>query len=313
MKLLYILCFSLLAALSPAHDLGLTLIRLTSNGNLTHVQLVTPLSRLDRIEHSMSAENLDIEIRARLRLDSAQAVNLQVDTRADLISWTADVPASYCVSGPLYPEDSGARTVVIGQDGQERVWGGTAPQSGLELVWVGLVHILSGLDHLLFLAGLVLLGGTTRNLLGRLSAFTLSHGSAMLITALGGWSVSPRVVEPLVALSIVFIAFEVLRNREKPATWRTWVLVFGLGLMHGLAFANAPRWAGLPSPEIVRQLLLFSSGIEAGQFAVVAALCAVCRRRFRLAPPWPGRMHWSLATMLAMTGSFWCIQRLLAP
>jgi HupE/UreJ protein len=149
---------------------------------------------------------------------------------------------------------------------------------------LGIEHILTGIDHLLFVSGLLLLVTGFRRLLMTVSAFTLSHTVTLTLAALGFVHVPPAPVEAVIALSILFVAYEVLRKKENPeglAQRKPWLVAFSFGLLHGLGFAGGLSAAGLPAAHIPLALGFFSVGVEAGHFtfvAVVVALIAAIRR-----------------------------------
>jgi hypothetical protein len=140
---------------------------------------------------------------------------------------------------------------------------------------MGFAHILpGGLDHILFILGLFLLGSNTKALLKQITAFTVAHSITLALATLGFVHLPGRVIEPLIALSIAFVAAENLFSKEvKP---RRTAVVFLFGLVHGMGFAEVFADAGLRGQGLVTALLGFNVGVELGQLAVVAlALLAV--------------------------------------
>ena len=172
---------------------------------------------------------------------------------------------------------------------------------------LGFVHILPrGMDHILFVLGLFLLGARLGPLVWQVSAFTVAHAVTLSLAIFEVVSLPARVVEPLIALSIVYVAVEnVLTDRLTP--WRP-ATVFLFGLLHGLGFAGVLRELGLPPEERWLGLLTFNAGIELGQLAVIGiALAAVgwCRRRAwyrrRVAIP--------ASAVIAAIGLLWTLER----
>jgi hydrogenase/urease accessory protein HupE len=141
---------------------------------------------------------------------------------------------------------------------------------------MGVEHILTGYDHLVFLLGLVLLGGRVRDLVKVISAFTLAHSITLAVAALGVWAPSPRIIEPAIALSIAWVGLEnIFVTRRDPArveAWaaRRWRITFPFGLIHGFGFAGALQEIALPRAQIPMALVTFNLGVEAGQLAVLA-------------------------------------------
>jgi hypothetical protein len=139
---------------------------------------------------------------------------------------------------------------------------------------LGYTHILpKGLDHILFVLGLFLLSPRAKPLLLQVTAFTIAHSITLGLSIYGLISLPSRIVEPLIALSIAYVAIENLVTRElKP--WRL-ALVFMFGLLHGLGFAGVLRELGLPRGEFLTALLTFNAGVEGGQLTVIAAALIV--------------------------------------
>src|SRR4029078_4061218 len=142
----------------------------------------------------------------------------------------------------------------------------------------GVEHILSGVDHLLFVLALILItrGGWT--LVKTVTAFTVSHSITLSLAALGYVHVPQRPVEAVIALSIVFVAAEILRQRHGRvgiAARAPWIVALTFGLMHGLGFASGLSEAGLPAGHIPTALLFFSIGVETGHFLFIGAVLSV--------------------------------------
>lgn len=153
----------------------------------------------------------------------------------------------------------------------------SSPQPALDVftnyVWIGFTHILpKGLDHILFVVGLFLLSPRIGALLWQVSAFTVAHTVTIALGATGVVTIRPEIVEPLIALSIVYIAVENLFT-DRLRAWRP-LVVFGFGLLHGLGFADVLGEVGLPSAHFSTGLVAFNIGVELGQITVIA-LCFV--------------------------------------
>jgi len=172
----------------------------------------------------------------------------------------------------------------------------------------GYTHILpNGFDHILFVVGLFLLSLRWRPLLLQISAFTLAHSITLGLTMYGVVSLPPRLVEPMIAVSIVYVAVENLLTTElKP--WRV-ALVFSFGLLHGMGFAGVLRDVGLPRPQFLTALLAFNAGVEAGQLTVIAlAFAAVAYwRRNRLL--YRRVVVQPVSVAISLIGLFWTLQR----
>lgn len=132
----------------------------------------------------------------------------------------------------------------------------------------GIEHILLGYDHLLFVIALILPGGSIVSLLAIVTAFTVAHSITLALSVLGIFSLPGWIVEPVIALSIAYVAFENLFMRK--ALSRRWGISFIFGLVHGFGFAGALAEVGLPTEGVVSALIGFNLGVEAGQALVVA-------------------------------------------
>ena len=142
-----------------------------------------------------------------------------------------------------------------------------------EYLVLGVEHILFGFDHLLFVACLTIIAGSWRRVLLTVTGFTIAHSITLALAALNILRVPVPPVEAAIALSIVFLATEIARNRRDTLTWRYPIAVAGtFGLLHGFGFASVLSDIGLPQTEIVTALLFFNIGVELGQIAFVIAL-----------------------------------------
>jgi hydrogenase/urease accessory protein HupE len=145
-----------------------------------------------------------------------------------------------------------------------------------EYTALGIEHILAGIDHLLFVVCLVLLAGTLRRILLTVTGFTVAHSITLALAALEVVKVSVAAVEASIALSIVFVAMELTRNKRHTLTWRYPIAVSStFGLLHGFGFAAALTDIGLPQTEIPTALLFFNVGVEIGQIMFVISSLAL--------------------------------------
>jgi hydrogenase/urease accessory protein HupE len=209
-----------------------------------------------------------------------------------------------------------------GREWIERLTPGTpgaiipAGQSGWMVVVtylkLGVEHILLGVDHLLFVLALILIAPNLRELIKAITAFTAAHSITLAAATLGFVHVPPKPVEATIALSIAFVALEIVRAREGSpgiAARAPWVVAFAFGLLHGFGFAGALGEIGLPAGHIPMALLFFNGGVEIGQLlfvAVVLSLAALVRLGRRPLPQWSALIPPYLIGSLAM---FWVIQR----
>lgn len=179
----------------------------------------------------------------------------------------------------------------------------------------GVGHILTGADHLLFVLGLLLIVPGRRALVLTVTAFTVAHSLTLAAATLGYLKASIPLVETLVALSIVFLAAEVVRAQRggSSLTLRCpWIVAFLFGLLHGTAFASALAGLELPSGELAGALLLFNLGVEAGQLAFVALVFALWRGLQRSQIRWLPAARLVPAYAIGGLGAFWTLQNAIA-
>jgi hydrogenase/urease accessory protein HupE len=239
-----------------------------------------------------------------------------VPADAQTFRWRYDLTfASYALTMKA-PEPQAAETMWL-EGGEESrpvaLSGVAAPPSRAAVartyLGLGFRHIVpDGLDHILFVLGIFLLSRHLRPILWQVSAFTLAHSMTLGLTLYGVIAVPSSIVEPMIALSIVYVAVENLITSElKP--WRV-ALVFGFGLLHGMGFAGVLREMALPPSEILTGLVAFNAGVEAGQLTVILSASLVvgawARRsdRYRRLIVVPG------SAAIALTGLVWTMQRL---
>jgi hypothetical protein len=199
----------------------------------------------------------------------------------------------------LHRGDPVATVALAASSGAGRAFG--------RLVVLGAEHILGGLDHLVFLLGLLLVGPRPRALLRTVTAFTAGHSITLACGALGIWSPGPRWIEPLIALSIAYVGVENLLGRDPERRWR---IALGFGLVHGFGFSGALAELALPRAQIVPALLAFNLGVEIGQLAVLAAvvpLFGLARRRWPVVPRY---LAPALSGAIILPGLVWFVLRL---
>lgn len=189
------------------------------------------------------------------------------------------------------------------------------PPTRLEVVRqylaLGYTHIVPyGLDHILFVLGIFLLSTKLKPVLLQVTAFTIAHSITLGLTIYGLVHVSPRIVEPMIALSIAYVAIENLTTTQlKP--WRI-AIVFAFGLLHGMGFAGVLAELGLPRSEFLPALISFNVGVEAGQLSVIAAAYLLVAWWAQTKPWYRPRFVMPASALIAATGIFWTIQRIVA-
>jgi HupE / UreJ protein len=189
-----------------------------------------------------------------------------------------------------------------------------APASRLEIVAqyvkLGFSHIVpEGLDHILFVLGIFLLTPRLRPILVQVTAFTIAHSVTLGLTMYGVLSLPSHIVEPLIALSIAYVAIEnLLTPRLTP--WRP-VVVFGFGLIHGMGFAGALAELNLPRQEIIPALISFNVGIELAQLTVIAVAYFAVAFWLNDKVWYRARVVMPACAVIAAIGLFWTVRRIL--
>ena len=177
----------------------------------------------------------------------------------------------------------------------------------LDYLSLGVAHILLGFDHLLFVLGILLITGSGRKIFLAITAFTLGHSLTLGLASMGWLHLSPRPVEIIIALSLVFLGLEAARgNKQTLARQKPWLVAVLFGLIHGLGFAGALAEIGFPHNEYLVPLASFNLGVEFGQIAFVLTSILLWRwlALNRLSPKLPAYMVGSL-------GVFFLLQRLI--
>lgn len=197
-----------------------------------------------------------------------------------------------------------------------RVGGG---QSSYGVAWtyfvLGVEHILAGIDHLLFVLALMLLIHDRWMLAKTITAFTVAHSITLGGAALGYFSLPQRPVEATIALSIAFVASELVKMKDgKPrlSERAPWLVAFAFGLLHGFGFAGALKEVGLPQVDLPLALLMFNVGVEVGQLIFVAAVLIVLAVTGKLTTIPAARARLAAAYLIGTASMFWLIERLLS-
>lgn len=181
----------------------------------------------------------------------------------------------------------------------------------LDYTALGFTHIVpKGLDHILFVMGLFLLSTRWKPPLVQVTAFTVAHTLTLALSVNGVVSLSPAIVEPLIAASIAYVAVEnILTPQLMP--WRA-VVVFGFGLLHGMGFAGVLQEIGLPQGQFVSALVSFNVGVELGQLTVITIVYLAVGIWGRNRAWYRTRVVIPASAAIAAVGIFWTVQRVLA-
>jgi hypothetical protein len=175
----------------------------------------------------------------------------------------------------------------------------------------GMHHIMIGPDHVLFLVGLLLLGGSWLALVKIVTAFTVGHSLTLSLAALSIIMPSPRIIEPAIALSIVFVgADNLVRGAGRDV--RAWVAL-AFGLIHGFGFANVLREFGLPGQALGWSLFSFNFGVEIGQLAIVLIVATALELIRRRSHAIGHRVAWAGSIVVIVAGAYWFVERVFFP
>ena len=188
---------------------------------------------------------------------------------------------------------------------KKHLWGQQIKSFGL----LGIKHILTGYDHLLFLVALLMLGGGIGYLLKMVSAFTVAHSITLSLAVLRILNLPAQLVESIIALSIAFIAVENLWRKEKALKLR-WLIVFGFGLLHGFGFAGILQGMIIPHSELALSLISFNLGVEIGQAAIVTVIFILLQAIKRWS--WETQLRYWISMGVAIIGIIWFVERVLS-
>ncbi|HEY0076017.1 MAG TPA: HupE/UreJ family protein [Abditibacteriaceae bacterium] len=346
--LLLLVFAGVFATASRAHDLKMTGVKIHLKNKSVAVSVIAHLHALDSKQNDTKI-SAELARRLRLRLNNKPfqpgQVQLLRDGANGIVMWQAESRTraskitTLSIDAPLFPERQSEATVVtIYKD--RRLWReeildashhaliinnltGNATSKAAErtetfaiatrFLREGIAHIFGGPDHVLFLFSLLLLGGNALQLLKIVTAFTLAHSITLSLAATGLVALSPQLVEPIIALSIVAVAALNLKtpnieHEEKRTDWRPY-LAFGFGLIHGFGFAGALGEIGLPREALGWALAAFNFGVEVGQATLVLLFAPALAAMVKM---WPRSqrlivVYGSLA--IAFMGTFWFAER----
>ena len=307
--------------LDLAHDLGITEAALLDRATLApHAGAIVALLR-DRIALTIDGRPApDGTWSGPEPLPDRHAVQLHVRVR------TPGPPGAVAITAQMFPYDPAHQTFVnlyeadtlmlqaiLSRDRRQLEYFPGTPQGTMavarKFVASGIHHILIGPDHLLFLVGLLLLGGSLRQLALVVTAFTLAHSVTLSLAVLDILSPPAWLVEPAIALSIVYVGADNLTVRGG-RDMRAWI-AFTFGLIHGFGFATVLKEMALPARALGWSLFSFNLGVELGQLAVVLAVAtalAAVRARSEAAGR---RLAFAGSIVVIAAGTFWFIERVL--
>jgi hydrogenase/urease accessory protein HupE len=183
------------------------------------------------------------------------------------------------------------------------------PRGFVQFFKLGVEHIVTGYDHLVFLLGLLIVGGRFVASLKIITAFTVAHSITLALATLELIRLSPRIVEPLIAASIIYVGIENIFRRDLE---RRWMLAFGFGLIHGCGFATVLRDLGVGGggTGVAVPLLSFNLGVEAGQLVIASILLPIIWK-LNERPQYQPRYVPACSVIIALAGTYWLVTRLL--
>lgn len=250
-----------------------------------------------------------------LARESLIHLSAQLPTGAQAIVWSWDTQFGASIirvmdggEEPAYSE-----YVLDGMTSKPVNISGPQPRGFLETVGdymaIGFTHIVpKGLDHILFVVGIFLASTRLKPLLIQVSSFTVAHTVSLALGALGLVVVDPRIVEPLIALSIAYVCIENIWFGHL-TVWRPFV-VFGFGLLHGLGFAGVLGEVGLPASEFITGLISFNLGVELGQLTVILICFLLVGFWFGSKPFYRKLVVVPVSTIVGLVGLFWFVERI---
>lgn len=321
----------LVAPTLAAHEIGTTRVRIVFARDHTYtVELNAGRATLERKLRAPLQEALPRLVRAtHLRFGTLEALPAatlrggatatlvlsgEIPRGAEAFTWSFGLASSaYALSIEMPGQP--ARTEWIDGDTSSRSFpldASLATPGRLELLRqylvLGFTHIVPlGFDHILFVLGMLLLSMRLRDVLTQVTAFTVAHSITLGLTMYGIVSLSPRIVEPMIALSIVAVAIDnLLIQTLRPSRV---AMVFAFGLLHGLGFAGVLRELGLPRSEFITGLLAFNAGVELGQLAVLAAAWLLVLHWTRSRSWFRARVLVPASLAIACTGVVWMVER----
>lgn len=184
-----------------------------------------------------------------------------------------------------------------------------AQHSFKDFLVLGIMHIATGYDHILFLLGLLMVGGSFKSALKIITAFTVAHSLTLALATMNLINISPSIIEPLIAVSIIYVGVENLLRQNMD---KRWLLAFGFGLVHGCGFATALRDLGIGSngTSVFVPLLSFNLGVEICQMTLAALLLPVIWK-LRERPQFVRRLLPVGSCLIALAGTWWLLERTL--
>ena len=204
------------------------------------------------------------------------------------------------------------QTLLTAAHPQQRLLAGSSPGGAGAFLRLGIEHILTGIDHLLFILGLLLIVEDRWMLLKTVTAFTIAHSITLALATLGYAHAPVPLVDAAIALSILFLGPEIVRRWRGGTSFtirHPWGMAFAFGLLHGFGFASALTSIGLPRHQIALALLLFNAGVELGQLSFVGVMLTLAYAARVLPIHWPRPLQRLPGYCVGTLGALWTLQR----
>jgi hydrogenase/urease accessory protein HupE len=184
-----------------------------------------------------------------------------------------------------------------------------SPRTFKEFLILGVEHIVTGYDHLVFLLGLLIVGGSFRAAVKVITSFTVAHSLTLALATLDLIRIPSKIVEPLIAVSIMYVGIENLFRRDLD---KRWLLAFGFGLIHGCGFATVLKdlGVGAQGSGVAMPLFSFNLGVEVGQ-VVIATIVLPCIWKLKERPSFQPRYVPACSVLIALAGAYWFVERVL--
>ncbi len=317
-----------IAAIARAHDPSISGLKILLEKDRTIFSVQTHLSSFGQA-NVKNALPMMLKLAINGRTWIADKPEFMIDKPTDTVQMQAVYPGeakNIQVLERLFPDNPNSKLIVtVLRDGEsvgDGVLTGVTPSytfgkvekpSVWHTVWefltMGVEHILSGPDHLLFIFGLMLARPRIRELIKVATAFTVAHSITLSLCALHIFSLPSKIVEPLIALSIVAVAAEkFLRPNDK--VWRTVAIAFCFGLIHGFGFAGALTEAGLPPGQAAISLASFNIGVELVQISIILVGIPILGWLQEKKPKTYQPASVACAVCISLMGAFWFVERI---
>ena len=277
---------------------------------------ITNDSKLGTLEVSAAMQDLKLPSSVNGKTHSTLTLSYKFDAairdaKIDYNLFVPGVSTASCLATIL--QNGNVQNVVFTPENHEISLAGdsardAAPVDFKSFVFLGLEHILTGYDHLLFVLSLIALGGGLRYLLKVVTAFTLAHSVTLALTTLGIIALPGRIIESGIALSIAYVAAENIFSRNKSGLERSrWIITFVFGLLHGMGFAGLLGEMNLSTSSLPVALVGFNLGVELGQLVVVIPAFLLLRwlERWKIGP----QIRWSASAFAIVAGLYWFVER----